>query len=432
MEPRRRTGAAILAVVVLVVVATTIGVVAARTSSPPTTTTTTTMPAPTTTTNPYVSLANAAVKQAVADVNVSLPSTAGAPAPVLPDHAFTRRLGSKVVVGFVPYYELSNIYGESLQGFTYLVYSAIDVSGHATLVKDRSVNGWNDLQNGGAGDLVAAGHADGDRVLLSLFAEDESVIGPLCRGGATAGAKLAAEVEPLLRTYGFDGVDLDIEGTDTGDRAGYVEFVKGFSESLRANSSSWSLMLNTYPQSAMDPTDFFDVKALAPYVDELFVMGYDMDDSQVASAGAPLTGWDPDDAMALAGYVYAGLGSKTVLGLPFYGYDFPVVGSQPGAATTGTAVAVTYSAVVTSIQVNKHVPVWDPATETPYTVFRRDRQWHQTWFEDPTSIALKVALASAFNIGGVGAWELGMVPGQPQMLTVLDAGSSPTKLPLVG
>ncbi|HEV8065445.1 MAG TPA: glycoside hydrolase family 18 protein, partial [Acidimicrobiales bacterium] len=356
----------------------------------------------------------------------------GAPAPVLPAQAFRRPLGSRVVVGFVPYYQLAAIYGESLQGFTYLVYSSVDVSGHATLVENASVNGWNDLENGGASALVTAGHAAGSRVLLSLFAENESVIGPLCSAGAGAGAKLAAEVAPLLRSDNFDGVDLDIEGTDTGDRTGYVGLVKGFSEALRAGNPAWTLMVNTYPQSAMDPTSFFDVQALSPYVDEMFVMGYDMDNTSVASAGAPLTGWDPDDALALASYVYAGLGRKTILGIPFYGYDFPVTSSHPGAATTGAAVAVTYAAVVTSIRVNKHKPVWDPDTETPYTVFRRDGDWHQTWFEDPASVALKVALAAAFDIGGVGAWELGMVPGQPQMLSVLDGGSAAKKVPLVG
>ncbi|MGH9169838.1 MAG: glycoside hydrolase family 18 protein [Acidimicrobiales bacterium] len=430
MEPRRRTGVAILVAVLLVVAGTTAGILAATSSSRPATATTTTKPTPPPDTDPYAAAAAAAVAVAESDVNLSLPATEGAPAPALPAQAFTAGLGSKDVVGFVPYYELADLEGESLSGFTYLVYSSVEVSADATLVEKDSANGWGDLVNGGASALVSAGHQAGDRVLLSIFAEAESVIGPLCGNGLRNGTKLAGEVAPLLSQYGFDGVDLDIEGSDASDRAGYVRFVEGFSGEMKKLDSDWSLMVNTYPTSAYDPTGFFDVKAIAPYVGDLFVMGYDMNDTSVADAGAPLTGTDPDDAVSIASYVAAGLGAKTVLGVPFYGYDFPVAGPQLGAMATGTAYAVTYTAVVTSITVNKHKAEWDPTTETPYTVFKRSGQWHQTWYENPTSIALKVSLAAAFGIAGVGAWELGMVEGHDEMLSVLDGGSPAKKLPL--
>ena len=59
-------------------------------------------------------------------------------------------------------------------------------------------------------------------------------------------------------------------------------------------------MLDTYPTSAFDPLGFFDVKALFPHVDELFVMAYDMQDPGVASATAPLTNAPFSDATTLA------------------------------------------------------------------------------------------------------------------------------------
>ena len=61
-------------------------------------------------------------------------------------------------------------------------------------------------------------------------------------------------------------------------------------------------MLNTYPTSAFDPLGFFDVKALVPHVDELFVMAYDMQNPDVPSATAPLTNASLNDAMTLAEY----------------------------------------------------------------------------------------------------------------------------------
>jgi spore germination protein YaaH len=231
---------------------------------------------------------------------------------------------------------------------------------------------------------------------------------------------------PLLSAGEFDGVDLDIEGDSTPDRPGFVRFVASFSKQLRTLSPSWSIMIDTYPSSAFDAYGFFDVKALAPYVDELFVMAYDMQYPGVASATAPLANATLNDAMTLAEYASVVPARRIVLGIPLYGYDFPTTGRFDGAATKGTPVAVTYSEIVAA----RRPPLWDPVTETPFTVFKRKGKWHQTWFDDPVSIALKAALAARFGCAGVGVWELGMAGNDASVSAALLGGSPPTKLPL--
>jgi spore germination protein YaaH len=94
---------------------------------------------------------------------------------------------------------------------------------------------------------------------------------------------------------------------------------------------------------------------------------------------------------------------------------------------TGRPVAVTYAAVVAA----GHPPLWDPATETPWTSAHRGGKWHQTWFDDPVSVALKSALASQFRCAGVGVWDLGMSGGDPVITSALLGRSAPVKLPLV-
>ena len=105
-------------------------------------------------------------------------------------------------------------------------------------------------------------------------------------------------------------------------------------------------MLDTYPTSAFDPLGFFDVKALFPYVDELFVMAYDMQDPGVASATAPLTNAPFSDATTLAEYAAVVPARRIVLGIPLYGYDFPASSRFDGAMATGPPLAVTYAAIV--------------------------------------------------------------------------------------
>jgi hypothetical protein len=427
MGQRRRNGIAIVAVVAFVALAVVVGVVGSAAKLSTSITTTTLPPTIPTTTNPYAAVETKTLKGAEQAVNVRLPAGTGAAAPVLPAHAYTAPLPAHQTVGFVPFYELGSISSEDLHGFTDLVYYDVEVRANGSLSESSSSLGWASVENGGAGDLVSAGHADGDRVLLSLFSESQSVLGPLSAHAGADGLRLADEVAHLLSQYGFDGVDLDLEGQDASDRAGFVSFVAAFSNRLRALDKSWTIMLNTYPQSAEEAAGFFDVQALAPYVDELFVMAYDMDSTEIPSADAPLGGADLSDVSALATYVGAGLGPKVILGIPFYGYDFPASGPKNGAAAVGSPYAVTYDQILTSITDDGHKPIWDPITETPYTVFKRQGQWHQTWFDDPVSVALKTALAAQFRVAGVGAWELGMVGNAPQMISALDGQSTVVK-----
>jgi spore germination protein YaaH len=74
--------------------------------------------------------------------------------------------------------------------------------------------------------------------------------------------------------------------------------------------------------------------------------------------------------------------------------------------------------------------LWDPASMTPYAIFRKSGKWHQLWSEDPASIALKVALALKLGASGVGAWSLGMESGSTQMLTAMTGGIAPAKIVL--
>ena len=365
----------------------------------------------------------AAVTKAEAAVAVDLPTVPGRPAPTLRAGAFLRPLRAHQVVGFFPYWEVGS-FTPDYQALTALAYWAVGLGTGGSIA--QSGEGYSTLTSAALGLDISQAHAAGDRVLLTVFSENPSVLHSIAAHPSTAGPRLARNVAALLSSVDFDGIDLDLEGNSTADRGGFVRFVASFSRTLKSLRPRWSIMLDTYPTSALDPSDFFDVKALARYVDELFVMAYDMQQPDVASATAPLTNAPWSDAITLAEYASVVPARQIVLGIPLYGYDFPAASRFDGAATTGPPLAVTYSDIVAA----GHAPKWDPVTETPWTVFKRNGKWHQTWFDDPVSIALKSALAAQFDCAGVGIWELGMSGNDASITDALLGGSTPLKLPL--
>ena len=365
----------------------------------------------------------AAVTEAEAAVAVKLPTVQGRPAPTLGARAFVKPLHAHQVVGFLPYWEVGT-YTPNYQALTTLAYWAVGLGTDGSI--DRNGEGYSTLTGTALAPDIRRAHAAGVQVLLTVFSQNPSVIHSVAAHPARAGPQLAKKVAALLSFGAFDGVDLDIEGNSTPDRGGFVRFVASFSAALRALNPTWSIMLDTYPTSALDPLGFFDVKALMGSVDELFVMAYDMQNPGVASATAPLTNATWSDAVTLAQYASVVPARRVVLGIPLYGYDFPSASRFDGAMTTGSPLAVTYAAIVAA----GHPPAWDPVTETPWTAFKRDGKWHQTWFDDPVSIALKTALAAQFGCAGVGVWELGMSGEDRSVTAALLGGRPPLKLPL--
>lgn len=420
-ERRRIALVAVLVVIGALVVAG--GAVAGVHYASRTTTTTTTAPDPLA---QFVPTINRSVAAAERSVGVDLPTRLGAAAPTLSADAFPTPLKSHQVVGFLPYWEVAG-FTPDFASLTTLAYYAVDVGQSGALERSAGADpGLAALSSAAFASDVTAAHAAGTRVVLTVFSEDNAVLDAMASHPGPAAARLADAAAGLLEAHGLDGVDLDLEGTDAGAAAGFVRFVGDFAHDLHRIDAGWTIILNTYATSAFSPPGFFDVQALAPEVDELFVMAYDMQSNQVPGATAPLTGAPLSDALTLAEYTAIVPASRLVLGVPYYGYDFAASGPSPPATAKGDPLAVSYAAVVAA----GHRPLWDPTTETPWTSFRRGKQWHQTYFDDPVSVALKTALAADFGCAGVGVWELGMSGGDPVLNSALLGGAAAVKLPL--
>jgi hypothetical protein len=345
-----------------------------------------------------------------------LPAATTPPAPAPPSLAGSPALQSHEIFGFAPYWTLPQESGFNVSDLTTIAYFSVDVNGDGTV--QNSGSGWTGYQSQALADLITRAHAAGSRVVLTASCFGQSLLNQLT-SDPSAAKLLATTLVQLVSAKNMDGVNLDFEGEGSGDQAGLTSLVATVSAAFRAADAHWQVTMDTYASAAGDPGGFYDIAALAPSVDAFFVMAYDMN-GPTPSPTAPLTGTGFTDLRALQQYTSVVAPSKVILGVPYYGYDWPTSGPGLGATATGGKTPLSYSQIVGG----NHPVYWDSATQTAWTSYQVGTQWHQTWFDDPTSLALKAQLANWFHIAGLGVWALGMDGNDPSMLAAL-LGNAP-------
>lgn len=348
---------------------------------------------------------------------VDLPAATAAPAPAPPALAAAPALQPHEIFGYAPYWTLPQSSGFDVKDLTTLAYFSVDANGNGTL--DQSGSGWNGYESQDLADLVTRSHAAGDRVVLTVTCFSQSALDAIT-SDPNAGARLSAALVAAVSAKNLDGVNFDFEGEGSGDRHGLTALITQVSSALHAANPHWQVTMATYASAAADTAGFYDVAALAPALDGFFVMAYDMNDRVTPSATAPLTGGGYNDTEALQQFTAVMPAQKVILGVPFYGYDWPTSDGTRTAQPTGGESPLSDGVIAAS----GHPTYWDPATQTPWTSYQVGTQWHETFFDNPTSLALKAQLANSFHIGGMGIWALGMDGNDPAMLAAL-LGNAP-------
>ena len=239
----------------------------------------------------------------------------------------------------------------------------------------------------------------------------------------TAPSTLASALIGAIQAKNLDGVNLDLEGKGRGDQAGLTNLVTQVSAALHRADPDYQVTMDTYASSAGDPNGFYDIRALAPAVNAFFVMAYQLNLGSSTSSLSSLTSTMFSDKTAIDQYTAAVPPAKVILGLPFFGIDWPTSDGTLSATATGPATTVPDAQIISS----GHPIYWDPATQTGWTSYEVGTQWHETFFEVPSSLYDAAQLAASSDLGGTGSWALGMEGDDPSMLSALGGLSPPVK-----
>jgi hypothetical protein len=176
-----------------------------------------------------------------------------------------------------------------------------------------------------------------------------------------------------------------------------------------------------------------NITQLAPSVDSLFVMAYDMGFGNLpgqAAPNAPLNGWTYNDVTSVRQYIAKATAAKVILGVPYYGYKYSTTSTQPYATTTGGAVADTYSGIKDdfscALQLSRN---WDATASSPWASWwspasgdpcgGNHNSWRELYYDDATSLMAKYDLVNSSDLQGTGMWALGYDGTSPDLWQAL-------------
>lgn len=250
--------------------------------------------------------------------------------------------------------------------------------------------------------LVAAASSGGSKPILTATCMGPAQNTALLSDPAKR-ATFISELAGLASAQNAAGVNVDFEQIPKALRGAFSSFMTDLAVEVRARIPGAEI---SAALPAVDWQKAYDGAALAAACDYLLVMGYDFHwrNSQSAGPVAPLQG-----ALSVQGsmqkWTQAGIpAAKLLLGVPYYGYDWPVRDNQEGSPATGAGKAILFRDA--KLAALEHGRKWDAQSSSPWYAYSTPDGWRQAWYEDEESLAAKYKFVKTAGFGGVGLWAL--------------------------
>ncbi|HEY7736566.1 MAG TPA: glycosyl hydrolase family 18 protein [Candidatus Limnocylindrales bacterium] len=326
---------------------------------------------------------------------------------------------SAEVVGYLPYWQMTaeTFAAIDLTKLTTIILFSVgwDAAGH--LRTDQP--GYRAITADATRDFVRRAQGEGIEVTLSFTSFGYSKNAAFFTN-STAQATFVDEAAALVRAHDLDGADLDVEQMEGIYRPGYAATAGSLAARLRDDNANATLSVAT--NGAISGARMASV-AIAAGADRAFLMGYSYRTAGSAPGSIdPLARRSGDPGLSLTAsldlYAQAGVPlRKVILGLPLYGRSWATtttaLGSprRPGIRGSGasfTLVGLTKLRATGTILRQDTVPVESAAR----LVRRVSGVIWQSFYDSPTTLKVKMRLAQARRLAGVGFWALGYSNGR--------------------
>ena len=343
--------------------------------------------------------------------------TAQSPAmvPLLPKTGGTQSL-SKKAYGWHPYWASQSAYA------TY-DYGALTHIAFFSYETDTATGGYLTNRQWLTTPIIAYAHSQGVKVTLTVtnfgLENNDKILGDTVKQ-----QRMINTLISLLQSANGDGVNFDLESVRLSQRANLVAFMRRASTQIKAVLPNAEISMAT---PAVDWSGSWDFAQLAQICDYLIVMGYDYYYSGSSTAGpvAPLAGENYNVTKTVQTYLDAGVpSSKLLLGVPWFGFDWPVRSSARKSQATANASSRTYA--VAEQMASSYGKTFDALTKVPWFSYQSGTDWRQVWYDDTASLSAKYGLVNSRKLGGIGIWALSYDGSRQEIWNGIKAAFSTT------
>lgn len=346
------------------------------------------------------------------------------------------------VFGFAPHWTLHKTANVDFGVLTTLAYFAFPIKADGSI--DKESPGFTKFYSETATKLFKRAHKSGTRVVLTITQMDNNTIKSFLNDKKAQEAAIESVTNAVVER-GIDGINVDFEytGTPGGDyREKFSKFVKDISDRMHAKLPDSQVTVSVYASAVIKPK-MYDVASLAASTDGVFMMAYDFatHGSDNVIPTAPLYGHKEgkywyDISTAVDDFLKVMPKEKLILGLPWYGYEYPV--KTPVVKTpkdTGyytyywyrgrrysrfierpRAHASTYAAVLAKTPDREG---WDEYGQVGWRAYKAADGWRMIFLDDVKSLGIKYDFAKEKDLAGVGVWALGFDQGSSDMWSLL-------------
>jgi spore germination protein YaaH/PKD repeat protein len=322
---------------------------------------------------------------------------------------------NKIVYGWHPYWGGTNYQNYDWELLTHMSFFSYEVN--PSTGNANTTNGWATSQ------AVNAALASGNTkvtLCVTLFSDFNTFF-----GSSTAPQTLISNLISLVQSRGAQGVNIDFEGMSATHKTSFANFMVSLANQMHTAIPGSEVSTVLY---AVEWSDVFDFTIMNQAVDHYIVMGYDYYWSGSSNAGPndPLYHFGATYNYTLSRstsyYLHKGAPlNKLVMGLPYYGREWPTSSTTLGASTTGSGTSRTYTVVKTNASGNFSAANRQQETDSYTDVFVFNsggtRQCYIT-LED--NFRKRLEHVNQSGIAGIGIWALGYDNGYSELWDAIE------------
>lgn len=338
------------------------------------------------------------------------------------------------VFGFAPHWTFHKLDNVDFNVLTTLAYFDAKLSRDGNIITQD--NGYKKFHSDEATELFKKAHNLGTRVVLTVTQMNPRDVEAFLKD-TEAQDRAVDQIVQEVADRGIDGVNIDIEyfgSAGANYQPHFTGFVRKMAEEMHNRVPGSRVTVSLYASAVKTPR-IYNVGEIARVSDGIFMMAYDfaVTDSDQAMPTAPLYGANTGDywydiSTAVNDFLAVMSSDKLILGLPWYGYEYPVYSpavkaqTQRGYYTTVRVktkkgwryvkrfVAPPPSRARTqalTADVVGETSGWDEKGQVGWKAYKENGSWKMIFQEDEKSLGLKYDFAIEKNLGGVGMWALG-------------------------